>query len=357
MEPIEETLLVSVVMAVYNGEGFVEEAIASLRAQTYAPIEFVIVDDGSTDDTNAILRRHAAADSRFRVIEQANAGLTRALVAGVRHARGNLIARMDADDLSMPTRIAKQVALLRRAPHAAAATCRIYFDHPDGKTTNGRPLGNLALMPWFLIFYNKLASHGQMMFRRDAYDRAGGYDPDVRYAQDHDLWPRLLREGALVTSEEWLYRYRVTHSSSITKNSSSGQLDCSIRVTLREYERLCGVAIDRADAILARDFWVAHDDRLGGRDGVKRVRGMLRRAYDALAASASVDERDLGELRAMIADRWLTWIERARIEQPGTMLAAGREAVRWAPGLAPRVAAALARKAARGVRRTLRHAA
>jgi glycosyltransferase involved in cell wall biosynthesis len=116
---------VSVVMSVYNGLPFLREAVQSILCQTFEDFEFVIINDGSTDDSLSYLRSVEAMDSRVRILDQANAGLTRALIRGVNEARASLIARMDADDLSTPDRLQKQVAVLDGRPDLLAATCGI----------------------------------------------------------------------------------------------------------------------------------------------------------------------------------------------------------------------------------------
>src|SRR5260370_34687140 len=110
---------VSVVMSVYNGARFLDQAINSIRAQTYRDFEFIIVDDGSTDETPALLSGHAMADSRIRILSQENRGLIESLNRGFAAATGTYIARMDADDVAKPYRLEKQLDFLTANPGIA----------------------------------------------------------------------------------------------------------------------------------------------------------------------------------------------------------------------------------------------
>ena len=113
--------LVSVVMSVYNGEGYLPASLDSLLAQEGVDFEIVVVDDGSTDQSPEILENYARKDYRVRVIRQENAGLTKALARGCGEATGELVARQDADDVSFPGRLAKLTAVLRENAGVAVA--------------------------------------------------------------------------------------------------------------------------------------------------------------------------------------------------------------------------------------------
>src|SRR5262245_4670824 len=112
--------LVSVVMPVYNAAAYVAQAVESIRAQTLGDFEFIIVNDGSTDRSPRLLEGFAARDSRIKLISRPNTGIVGALNDGVAAARGELIARMDADDVSLPTRLEKQVTFMRSHPQVVA---------------------------------------------------------------------------------------------------------------------------------------------------------------------------------------------------------------------------------------------
>ncbi len=110
---------ISVVMSVFNGARFLDQAVNSVRSQTFTDFEFIIVDDGSRDGTPGILRMHAEADSRIRIISQENKGLIESLMSGFAAAKGIYIARMDADDVAKPERFAQQYDFLEANTHIA----------------------------------------------------------------------------------------------------------------------------------------------------------------------------------------------------------------------------------------------
>src|SRR5688572_25519384 len=123
MSRVNSTPEVSVVVSVYNGERHVRCSLESVLAQADVDLELIVIDDGSTDRTGAIIEDLAASDARVRHVRQQNCGLTQSLVLGCSMARGEFIARHDADDLSLPSRLAKQIALLRAFPKVSFVSC------------------------------------------------------------------------------------------------------------------------------------------------------------------------------------------------------------------------------------------
>ena len=248
---------VSVVMSVYNGEEHLEKAIRSILNQTFSDFEFVIVNDGSTDATRTIVERLAENDTRIVLINQSNTGLTQALCNGVAAARAPLIARMDADDISAPDRLARQVHVLASRPDCVAVTCHIEHFFDDGTIrSTATHIGPEPLIPLYNVFSNRIGGHGQVMFRKSDYEAVGGYDPAFRYSQDYDLWARLLDRGSFAVVEEVLYRWRVGHGS-ITDKNKSAQLDCALQISMREFEKLTGEPLLKATAQALIDFWWA----------------------------------------------------------------------------------------------------
>lgn len=202
--------LVSVLMPAYNARRYVAEAIGSVLAQTWRDFELLIIDDGSTDDTAAILARHAAADPRVRVLSRRNGGIGAALNDGLVQARGELVARMDADDFCLPQRFARQVEFLRQAPDCVLVGSRVLLIDPDGA-----PLFEMADIPTeheaidaMLLQARWSIVHPSVMMRRDVVRRIGGYNNDVVPVEDHDLFLRLAEVGRLANLPDVLLRYR-----------------------------------------------------------------------------------------------------------------------------------------------------
>jgi glycosyltransferase involved in cell wall biosynthesis len=190
---------VSVVMSVYNGEPYVAATIDSILSQRDVNFEFIIVNDGSTDQTSRILEDYARRDNRVRIIDQENAGLTRALISACRLARGEFIARQDAGDISLAGRLAHQLRVFNAHPSVVMTSCGTRLIGPSNEllcevTQVEKQLhrGLQQLDPDLVV---GPSSHTSVMFRRDAYEKVGEYRAQFYVAQDLDLWMRLSEVG------------------------------------------------------------------------------------------------------------------------------------------------------------------
>ena len=202
---------VSVILPVYNGERDLAQAIESILAQTFADFELIIVDDGSTDNTASILEQYAARDQRIRVLRNSvNRGIGPTLNRGIESARGEFIARQDADDWSIPGRLALQVAFLRDHPDHFLVGSQIRVlreDNASARITH-YPLDHEAILEAFI--HGCCIGHGSVMFRRI---------PRMMYtwegcpAEDYELWTRMIRLGKFANLAECLYHYRLWHNS------------------------------------------------------------------------------------------------------------------------------------------------
>lgn len=206
---------VSVVMSVYNGARYLRAAVESILNQQGVFFEFVIVNDGSTDESGTILDEYSAQDPRLRVIHQKNTGLTRALIRGCMQARGEFIARQDADDVSLPGRLAGLANLLRSDDRLAFVSSHVNVIGPAGELllTHTRPSDPREATALLLDVKFGPPGHGSVMFRRAIYESVGGYRPEFYFAQDSDLWLRLAERGWLGNVPEVLYQYRVVPES------------------------------------------------------------------------------------------------------------------------------------------------
>lgn len=202
---------ISLVMGVLNPGPELRETLDSILGQTFPHFEVVIVDDGSAKPVQI-------SDPRVRVIRfDQNRGLTRALIDGCAAARGEYIARHDAGDLSHHTRFAKQVALLDANAELTFVSSFTEFIGPEGEPLFVKRGKERASGPVDLLdlesehgVIDGPTSHGSVMFRRDAYERVGGYRPQFYYGQDWDLWYRLAAVGKFQCIPEVLHQVRVT---------------------------------------------------------------------------------------------------------------------------------------------------
>lgn len=202
---------VSVVMSVYNGERFLRQAIDSILNQTFPDFEFIIVDDGSTDGTAEILSSYAKAAPRLRVVTQQNRGLIKSLNRAIGMARGEYIARMDADDVSMPERLVVQVRWLDMHPQIAVLGTR--YDEIDENSRvvrrGNRYIGSATVERALLQGNSSVFCHGSVMFRRMCFEHVGGYREQFRHTEDYDLWLRMAEHYELDNIGETLYQHRL----------------------------------------------------------------------------------------------------------------------------------------------------
>lgn len=334
---------VSIVMSVFNGGALLADAIDSILGQTLTDFEFIIVNDGSADGTLAVLQSYAAKDARICIIDQANTGLTKALIRGVAAARAPLIARMDADDLSHPERLERQVALLDARPDLVAVSCGIeYVAHDLRSIAVAERRCDETSLPLLMAFSNVISGHGQMVFRKAVYDAAGGYDAAFRFAQDYDLWCRMLTHGPIGEADGVLYRFRVGHDS-ITARHGDQQRALAAGVAARQYAALFGVG---PDAALARDTLVLWGQPATPALSAQRLIEIdqhMRRAVDRYWSDKAGSPAMVMQVRKAIADIWTNAYRQTPASALTKKALLAMLAARWAPSQA---AATLGRKVA-----------
>lgn len=191
MTPSAEAPATSVVIPAYNAAWCVGKAVDSVLAQKGCGFEVVVVDDGSTDDTAAVLARYGDA---IRVVRQRNQGLSAARNAGIRAARGEFVAFLDADDWWLPGKLAPQLALLRARPEVGFCSCAARVEDPDGRLLNLWPAPRWR-GPFLVHLFGSAAdvagSGSAVVARRALFDRVGGFDESLRSLEDIDMWMRL----------------------------------------------------------------------------------------------------------------------------------------------------------------------
>jgi glycosyltransferase involved in cell wall biosynthesis len=208
---------VSVVMSVYNGASNLAATMDSILAQQSVELEFVVVNDGSTDKTGELLDDYARRDGRVRVIHQKNTGLTRALIRGCAAATGEFIARQDAGDVSLAGRLALQLDVLRNNSNVIMTSCGTRFFGPGNEVLyEMRQVGDELHRGLQNVEIGRIqgpSSHTSVMFRREGYERAGGYRAQFDVAQDLDLWMRLAEAGICWATPEILCEFHLSKNS------------------------------------------------------------------------------------------------------------------------------------------------
>jgi glycosyltransferase involved in cell wall biosynthesis len=205
---------VSVLLPVRDGARFLAEAVDSVLGQTLTDFELIVVDDGSTDGSAAILER--VADPRVSVLREPPRGLVAALTTALAHARADYMARMDADDVSEPRRLERQLELLEMRPDVAMVATWVTVVDEEGRELRREvlPAEHEDLVRRLLL--RNPFQHGSVVLRRTALEAAGGYRSDYGANEDYDLWRRVAHEGRLACVPEALYRYRL-HADAVTR--------------------------------------------------------------------------------------------------------------------------------------------
>lgn len=233
----EQTPIVSVVMAVYNTQRYLGQAVESILTQSFTDFEFVIIDDGSTDRSLKILQRYAAKDCRIRLISRENQGIPKTRNELLSYARGEFIAVMDSDDVAMRDRLAHQVDFLRTHPQVVCVggyqdwideAGRVLKHHWEPETND--EIQQYLLWGWTCI------NHPSAMMRRSAVMQVGGYDNSLALGEDLDLWFRLGEMGELANLPETVLHYR-QHGRSISEARQKEQLQYIRQVCERAWQR------------------------------------------------------------------------------------------------------------------------
>jgi glycosyltransferase involved in cell wall biosynthesis len=199
--------LVTVLMSVYNGEKYLAEAIESILSQTFMDFEFLIINDGSTDASRDIILSYD--DPRIALVDNdKNIGLTLSLNKGISLSKGKYIARMDADDISLPERLERQVEFMEANEDLAACGGWAYVIDGHGTLLYEARMEVDRDRILFDIFFGNQFVHGTIIFRKTIL-KSFLYNENIKYAQDYDLWFRLLAsEKVLVNIPDFIMKYR-----------------------------------------------------------------------------------------------------------------------------------------------------
>lgn len=227
---------VSVLMACYNTEKFVAEAIESILGQTFKDFEFIIMDDGSTDNSSNIIK--SFDDPRIVYMRnEENMKLVRPLNIGLDMARGEYIARMDSDDIAMPMRLEKQVKFMDDNPYVGLLGAW-YETFPKYSLMKFK-----TDVRYFDLLKRNCIAQNVVMMRKSVLDKyALRYDESYTYAEDYELWSRMIRCTQIANLPEVLVKYR-SHGNSLTNKTGKERSDWSRRVQ----QNMMSFLTDRAD--------------------------------------------------------------------------------------------------------------
>ena len=351
----------SVVMAVRNGEPHVRDAIESVRAQSYADFEFLVVDDASTDHTRGILTAYAQQDARIRVLWNGRPlGPYPSANRALAEARGDVIARHDADDVSPPDRFAVQLAAFETNRQTSLVTGAVeVFGRLDRASRVYRPPAWQPRLEWDLLFTNVVGAGGQVMFPRVLHGERVLFPEKCLYAEDYGLWCSLTQRGRVACPAQIVYRYR-QHAASITSREKLEQDHCLSRMRHEYQSRYLSSDVSCETSTELARFWKARNT-----SSIGRPLKHLVAVFDELRANflARIEDRygaaDRATLESeidhIVGDRLGYWLYRAIRTVDGR---AGKEVLDIArsEGQSLRVTRRATMLAASVVLRKLRHA-
>lgn len=310
---------VSIVMAVRDGARYLPQALDSLFRQSLSDFELIVVDDGSRDGTRAVL--DGCSDSRLvRLCNSQPEGLGAALNRGIELCRGEFVARQDADDWSLPERLAEQLDYLRAHPEVGLVGSAYHTCDEDGRLLGvcRQPETDTAIR-WQMLFHNAFC-HSSVLVRRGLLGCAGArYDPSLSYSQDYDLWARLLERTRAANLAAPLVVFRV-HDASASSKYSAAQQRIASEIAARQIARLVD---DRPPALetvsLLRQWFQAWPSVLGEED-LPACR-LLVEMLVAFSRQPLVDPAAAGKLRRQwVAALGSTPGARGALSRPGVTL-------------------------------------
>jgi glycosyltransferase involved in cell wall biosynthesis len=233
--------LVSVIIPCYNGEAFLEEAIESALAQTYQPVEVIVVDDGSTDRSPAIAHRFPV-----RYLRQYNRGLTETRNRGIRESKGDYIVFLDADDRLRPEAIETGICVMAERPECAMVVGDHVFVSEDGGHLRDSRKDCLTASHYeALLRSNFIEMISSVLFRRVVLEEIGGFDTGLRVAEDYELYMRIARNYLVVCHRSVVAEYRL-HGANASRNSA-----LMLTMTLQVLRRQLPYARSRARLLFA----------------------------------------------------------------------------------------------------------
>lgn len=277
---MSDSPVVSVLMSVYGGKQYLGQAIQSVLDQTFKDFEFIIVDDGSRDESLKMIR--SFQDPRIVLIEnKVNQGLTKSLNVGIAKAKGKYIARMDADDISSANRLEKQVQFLEENQGIwAVGTSAVLIDNNGEKKTTAKMPSDQQILGYLMMFGNSLI-HPSVMMRTEMIRKIGGYSENCMVAQDYDLWIRILESGGqLANLEEELIKLRV-HENSVSQTKAQSQIQQAIQIQKRAIFHFLKIRVSNRELEALRKFYQNNDlDSLIDRVLLKIFRARMEMAIN-----------------------------------------------------------------------------
>lgn len=290
----QNTPTVTVLMPVFNAEKHLKEAIDSILNQDFTDFEFLIINDGSSDGSESIILSYD--DSRIRYVKnETNLRLIATLNKGFDLARGKYIARMDADDISLPNRFTEQVKFMDGNPEVVV--CGTWFQSMgDSNSVVKYPNDDTGIK--FMALYQCPFCHPSVMLRTDALrDNQLKYSSEFPHAEDYEFWLRMSHVGKLTNLDQVLFQYR-QHSESISRVESETQVRLSVEIR-RSFFEVTGVKPSDQELDLFRKANYRHDDL--ALDELQVIQGTISCLLKANTESGFMNQ---DKLKSIVQNLW-----------------------------------------------------
>lgn len=294
---------VSVLMPVYKGDEYLSEAVDSILNQTFTDFEFIIICDDPTEKTRQILDKYEQSDSRIKVYYQEREGLVNSLNRGCSLARGEYIARMDADDISLPERFEKQSKFLDSNQCVGVLGTDIRFidcygnPHPDVHPPYIPTEPNV--IQWYLMFYCCI-QHPTVMFRKSVYDQMGGYSNNFLHAEDYEFWLRISPRIIISNLDDVLVHLRI-HANSVSRTFNEVQKRNADIADKNAISELLQKEIDLPQVQVLR-----HPDEASCSLDLLRSAFLLKNMYTTYCKTKKPNKSDIRQIKKITVQRMVT---------------------------------------------------
>ena len=251
---------VSVIIPCYNSERFIRETLSSVLSQTFAAIEIIIIDDGSTDSTKEII--DSFSDLRIKYFYKQNEGVSIARNRGIGCSKGKYIAFLDADDIWLPEKIERQVGKMEKEKSASLIYSGFYIIDDNGlvmDTFNRESSGDI--IKDLVLIGNTIGTSSGVLARREVFEDTGGFDPSLSTAADWDMWIRILNRYGIAYIDKPLFKYR-SHASGMHRNINIQEQDTrkilhkffSSLTQENKYRKIKRLSMSNAYMIIAKSY-------------------------------------------------------------------------------------------------------
>ncbi|MBI5324347.1 MAG: glycosyltransferase [Ignavibacteriae bacterium] len=288
---------ISVLMSVFNGEKYLTEAIQSILEQSFSDFEFIIVDDGSTDSSREII--NSFNDSRIKpIINGENIGLTKSLLKGYEYCHGEFIARMDADDISLPDRFKKQIEYFDKHPEVGVLGTNAYAIGNNSKLKYKINYPeNHSFINWSLLFSNPIC-HPSVMIRKIVIEKFGFYNDEFQRSQDYDYWIRLISNVKFYNIQKPLILLRIS-GQKVSITQFKDQLKSAIFICQNHLSEFIEYNIDYK---IIKGLWTWRFDTIAE---AKVMIDTIIKSFNKLSSLNKLSESELSQISKDAARRFL----------------------------------------------------